>query len=339
MAIATMVDPRVPSRDVGRHVQAELTNLLYHNTRGMHIAGLLVSLLLVITLRDTPLSPTLLGGWLSCMLAIEAGRGLLSRRFRHDAIALGDNPLWRRRFVVGSVAAALGWGAAGAFLFPNGDVSHQLFLTMVVVGAGAVTMPALAADLGGYLLFLLPASLPLAARLVVAGGEIQLTAGLMACVGIVLLTRMAFGTHKRLVEQLNIRFAVSDIAEELRNELADRRRAEEQLTQLANYDPLTGLANRTLCEHKLGRAIVRARSGHAQLAVLFLDLDRFKTINDSLGHNIGDEVLKTRRTARTSTRSRSASCGSSASLCCWARPNCASPPVSASRSWLKTVPT
>ncbi len=292
MAIATMVDPRVPSRDVGRHVQAELTNLLYHNTRGMHLAGFAVALLLIVTLRATALSPWLLGSWLVYMTAVEAVRGLLSRRFRHSAIALGDSRSWRRRFIAGTLASSLGWGAAAALLFPQNDVAHQLFLTMVVLGACAVTMPALAADLGCYILFLLPAALPLAAHLVAEGGEIQLIAGIMSCVGIVLLVRMAFGTHKRLVEQLNIRFAVADIAEELRNEMADRRRAEEQLTQLANYDPLTGLANRTLCEHKLGRAIVRARSGDAQLAVLFLDLDRFKTINDSLGHNIGDEVLK-----------------------------------------------
>jgi len=292
MAIATMVDPRVPSRDVGRHVQAELTNLLYHNTRGMHLAGLAVSLLLVITLREAALPTALLAAWLSFMIAVEVTRGLLSRRFRHNAIALGESLVWRRRFVIGSVVASLGWGAAGVLLFPHGDVPHQLFLTMVVLGACAVSMPALSADLACYLLFLLPAALPVATHLVVEGGEIQLTAGIMSLVGIVLLVRMAFGTHKRLVEQLNIRFAVADIAEELRSEMADRRRAEEQLTQLANYDPLTGLANRTLCEQKLGRAIVRARGGHAQLAVLFLDLDRFKEINDSLGHGIGDEVLK-----------------------------------------------
>jgi len=292
MAIATMVDPRVPSRDVGRHVQAELTNLLYHNTRGMHLAGLAVSLLLVITLREAALPTALLAAWLCCMFAVEVTRGLLSRRFRHSAIALGESRVWRKRFVAGNVVASLGWGAAGVFLFPHGDVPHQLFLTMVVLGACAVSMPALSADLACYLLFLLPAALPVATHLVVEGGEIQLTAGIMSLVGIVLLVRMAFGTHKRLVEQLNIRFAVADIAEELRSEMADRRRAEEQLTQLANYDPLTGLANRTLCEQKLGRAIVRARGGQAQLAVLFLDLDRFKEINDSLGHGIGDKVLK-----------------------------------------------
>ncbi|MGE5624653.1 MAG: putative bifunctional diguanylate cyclase/phosphodiesterase [Bacillota bacterium] len=292
MALATMVDPRVPSRDVTRQVQAELTNLLYQNTRGMHLAGLAVSLLLVIMFRDSALDRRVLEAWFACMAAIELGRGLLSRRFRHRSIPLNDARPWRRRFNSGSLLSALGWGAAGVFLFPAGDVPHQLFLTMVVLGACAVTLPALSADLVCYLSFLLLAALPLSARLIAAGGEIPLTAGIMACVGIVLLVRMAFGTHKRLVEQLNIRFAVADIAEELRIEMSDRRRAEEQLTQLANYDPLTGLPNRTLFEHKLGRAIARARGGQAQISVLFVDLDRFKTINDSLGHNIGDEVLK-----------------------------------------------
>ncbi len=292
MAIATMVDPRVPSRDVGRQVQAELINLLYQNTRGMHLAGLAVSLLLVIMFRNTAVSLYLLEGWFGYMALVELGRGLLSRRFRHRSIALNDSRTWRQRFLAGTFASALGWGAAGALLFPAGDAPHQLFLTMVVLGAAAVTLPALAVDISCYLLFLLCSGLPLAVRLLAEGQEIPLTAGIMSCVGIVLLARMAFGMHKRQVEQLNIRFAITDIAEELRIEMSDRRRAEEQLTQLANYDPLTGLANRTLCEHKLGRAIARARSGHAQLAVLFLDLDRFKTINDSLGHGIGDEVLK-----------------------------------------------
>ena len=109
MAIATMVGPRVPSRDVGRHVQAELTNLLYQNTRGMHLAGLAVSLLLVIVFRETTLSRYALGAWFACMAMIELGRSLLGRRFRHRSIPLNDVRLWRRRFLIGSCISALGW--------------------------------------------------------------------------------------------------------------------------------------------------------------------------------------------------------------------------------------
>ena len=74
-------------------------------------------------------------------------------------------------------------------------------------------------------------------------------------------------------------------------DVTDRRRLERDLRRLAYTDPLTGLPNRALFHDRLNQALVMARRHGSTLAVMFLDLDRFKIINDGLGHGIGDAVL------------------------------------------------
>ena len=74
-------------------------------------------------------------------------------------------------------------------------------------------------------------------------------------------------------------------------DISERKAFEEQLTHQAFHDPVTGLANRALFAERVRHAIARTRRKHQSVAVVFLDLDDFKTINDSLGHAAGDEVL------------------------------------------------
>jgi diguanylate cyclase (GGDEF)-like protein/PAS domain S-box-containing protein len=78
------------------------------------------------------------------------------------------------------------------------------------------------------------------------------------------------------------------------------KESQEQLDHMAHHDPLTTLPNRLLFHDRLHHALQRAGREAQQLAILFIDLDRFKNVNDTLGHHIGDELLKQVATAFTS---------------------------------------
>jgi len=76
------------------------------------------------------------------------------------------------------------------------------------------------------------------------------------------------------------------------SDMTERVEAQQRIDMLAHHDPLTGLPNRVLLRDRVEQAMVQASRLQSRVALMFLDLDRFKTINDSLGHPVGDELLK-----------------------------------------------
>lgn len=77
------------------------------------------------------------------------------------------------------------------------------------------------------------------------------------------------------------------------SDITDKKLSEERIYRLAHYDVLTELPNRALFQERLEQALIKAKRGQRRVAVLFLDLDRFKLVNDTLGHSVGDKLLET----------------------------------------------
>jgi diguanylate cyclase (GGDEF)-like protein/PAS domain S-box-containing protein len=76
------------------------------------------------------------------------------------------------------------------------------------------------------------------------------------------------------------------------SDISERKAAQERIEYLARHDPLTGLPNRTTLADRMEQTLAHAERTNTRIALLFLDLDRFKTINDSLGHPVGDALLQ-----------------------------------------------
>jgi hypothetical protein len=117
-----------------------------------------------------------------------------------------------------------------------------------------------------------------------------------------------------------------------------RIQAEERLQHMATRDALTGLPNRVLLNERLAQAIAHAKRTGRRVGVLFIDLDRFKNVNDTLGHRIGDELLKSVSAGARRLRCATPTCwhGSAATSSWWSsRSSTTRPPSARSRgsSW------
>jgi diguanylate cyclase (GGDEF)-like protein len=96
--------------------------------------------------------------------------------------------------------------------------------------------------------------------------------------------------------EVSLRMTIVEVCEafDAQRALVDEelQRRQQELTFMATHDPLTGLPNRALVVDRLEQMLLRARHANAPVAAFFIDLDNFKTINDSLGHSAGDELLR-----------------------------------------------
>lgn len=238
-----------------------------------------------------------MGGASASALAVWVGLIALSsvavlwfeRRVHRTGLSVVNcKGLLQTRIGLGASIAFL-WGVSG-YLLPGVDNQLQdtfifiILSTLVTVGAlGYAAMPAY------YIIIdavsLVPLTLKFAYQAQAQGDSFYLLLLVVSVAWQVVVMIKARQVSRKVIEAI-------EVNERLKDEIEEHKRTKAELQQMAQRDPLTGLANRTLFSDRLNQTLNLAQRKRAQFAQLYIDLDRFKPVNDQFGHATGDLLLK-----------------------------------------------
>ncbi len=258
-------------------IQAEQVKWLYTYGPLDFITALITGSVLVVLLWGVS-SPAGLVSWLTIIVLISAARFYLNLLFKKAKPDADSMPGWGTRYILGVLIAGFAWGSAGALFFPADSLQHQVFIAFALAGVCASTVSVLAALRLGFLLFSMPAMLPLLYLLVLQGEYNSFALALLILLFLLGLTVAARQTHQAIENVLKLQLENLELTRELQYE--------------ATHDSLMGLVNQREFKRRFERMSANAKAQRSPYALVFLDLDYFKQINDTAGHLAGDKLLR-----------------------------------------------
>jgi diguanylate cyclase (GGDEF)-like protein len=227
----------------------------------------------------------LLVGWAAFMIiATGIPRFYIAHAYANAARDQKRNKHWEISLMAMLLITGFGWSFAGTIMLPMNNRLNESIVLFLLVGVAAAANPFYSPIKKMYAIFLIPTLFCSAMFLLIRGTNYSVFIGIALLTFGMLMLITSLISSELISKSLKLRFQNLELTKNL-------LKTNIRLESLASHDTLTQLPNRASFYDKLSKTIAAAEVNQNSFAILFLDLNKFKNINDSLGHDIGDQLL------------------------------------------------
>ncbi len=254
------------------------------------ISSLFCATIILVGLFNPDGNNIVLIGWYLLYIGVFGLRLLFLKIY-----SLQKNPnilLWKNLFFLGALLGGICWGLAGSVLFVAADNTQQTLIILVLAGVTAGALPLLSANTPSAFVFISTALIPLIVLLCFS--DLHDTYPLFGIGGMgyyFYLLVLCLRLHDIIKNSIGLKFENDILLTNISQTKNELEIINKKLAHAATHDPLTNLANRSLFEFSLMKAIERGRRNNSIFALFYIDIDNFKEINDAYGHHVGDQLL------------------------------------------------
>jgi diguanylate cyclase (GGDEF)-like protein len=220
--------------------------------------------------------------WYIIFFVVSVLRASLIKAFQYKVNALNYST-WRTLFIISALVGGATWGLAGVILFPSNNMIQQVLIVLTIAGVSAGSITTLSAIPKASFAFLFATLFPFVVHIAIKT-QVFSWIVIVFLIFFFYLFLLAIRMHAMIKNLIFLNFENISLLENLSS-------ANQELSHWAMYDPLTKISNRRVFYVSLESAIRKAKLEKSQLALLYIDLDGFKYINDTFGHDLGDKVL------------------------------------------------
>lgn len=278
--------------DLTHKTEVALVTATYQQARLSFLASWLCATVVLLYLNYFKSAEILyVYSWYIFFMVITLSRTILVNIFLHSSHSEQHIKTWRNLFIIGTLLGGISWGVVGTPLLLPLSGLQQTPIMIILAGVCAGSVPAFAPIRSAAIGFLITALMPLIISFSLTQTSVYLFLVATFTAFFLYLIMLAIRTHQIIKNSFLLQFENETLVQNLSDAKNQLELTNTRLTKDATHDPLTKVANRSLFEANFERGIQTAAKEHSILALLYLDLDGFKNVNDTYGHEAGDQLL------------------------------------------------